>query len=108
MANILYNKSGDPLMVYLKSYQANTTGTPAEGYEIKSITAEPATITIAGSEDGMDSLDILYLIYMADGMIDISDANGTVYRSFKLDRPEYAVYMSDETVILTVEIGAVE
>ena len=30
MANILYNKSGDPLMVYSKSYQANTTGTPTE------------------------------------------------------------------------------
>ena len=30
MANILYNKSGIPLMVYSKSYQANTTGTPAD------------------------------------------------------------------------------
>jgi hypothetical protein len=30
MVNILYNKSGVPLFVYTKSYQANTTETPAE------------------------------------------------------------------------------
>ena len=30
MADILYNKEGTPLLAYGNSYQANTTGTPAE------------------------------------------------------------------------------
>jgi len=30
MADILFNKSGVPLITYGKSYQATTTGTPAE------------------------------------------------------------------------------
>jgi len=30
MADILFNKSGVPLIAYGKSYQATTTGTPAE------------------------------------------------------------------------------
>jgi len=30
MADILFNKSGIPLIAYGKSYQATTTGTPAE------------------------------------------------------------------------------
>ena len=92
-----------------KELVINTTdlvsGYVAEGYVIKRITAEPATLTIAGSNELIDSLNELHLVEMTAQQIDVTGASDTLMRRISLVPPSNAVYLSSDTVMVTIEIA---
>ena len=77
-----------------------TTGDPATGYNVVSVSADPATVTVRGTESfitGTDSIDTQ--------PVDISGAADTVVRSVSLDIPSGAeVTGGGQTVTVTVTI----
>ncbi len=82
-----------------------TTGTPAEGYEVKRISAEPASVQTAGTSELLESLTDLHLIEYATGSIDISGLSSTISRNIRVTKPEGMTYLSDETILVTIEIA---
>lgn len=80
-----------------------TTGTPADGYEVKSITASPTTIIAAGDEDTLSTLQSLFL---ADA-VDVTDHNATFTAEVKIDKPDNIVYLNAESVTLVIDIGPI-
>ena len=93
-----------------KELVINTTdlvsGHVPEGYVIKRITAEPATLTIAGSNELIESLNELHLVEMTAQQIDVTNASDTLMRRISLVPPSGAVYLSSDTVMVTVEIAS--
>jgi len=92
-----------------KSLVINTadlvTGTPAAGYEIRRVSAEPSTVIAAGKASYIASLDELYLPDFTDQKIDVSGLSATVTRSISLIKTTDIYHFSNDTVLITVEIG---
>ena len=82
------------------SLEGITRGTPAAGYRVKSITAAPAYLSVAGSADLLKSLKMLNIA----SKIDIQDAKETMIRSVRIEKPQGALYVSEEAVYVTIEI----
>ncbi|MBQ7455712.1 MAG: hypothetical protein IJS53_04650 [Clostridia bacterium] len=80
------------------------TGSPAEGYSVKRISSEPATLLVAGSDQAMAALTEVHLVEFIDQPIDITGQSGTVTRRLSLSKPNGLTYLSSDTVIVTVEI----
>ena len=87
-----------------KSVPINLTGAiagqPAAGYKIGAITAEPASVLVAGNSTGLEK------ITMADlsGPIDVSGLAETIIRAVKVTKPADSTYISENAVYVTVEI----
>lgn len=77
------------------------TGTPKEGYEIKSVTATPSAILAAGDENALSLLDTLFV----DQALDVTGMDQTFVGEVRIRKPSELVYTSTDTVRLTVEIG---
>lgn len=77
-----------------------TTGEPAEGFAVRSVTASPAYLAVAGNNDLLKSLTKLEI----SGSIDLSGASETLVRAVKVDKPQNAQYMSEDAVYVTIEI----
>lgn len=77
-----------------------TTGKPAAGYRVSAVTADPAYLSIAGSHELIQSLKLLDV----ESPINIEGMSDTLIRSLRILTPPRAVWMSDETVYVTVEI----
>ncbi len=80
-----------------------TTGEPATGYEIKTVTVTPATIVAAGWSANLDVLDTLY----ADTPVDVTGASDSFTEQIRVRRPSELTYLSSDTVTVAVEIGPV-
>lgn len=80
-----------------------TVGEPATGYEIKTVTITPATITAAGWAANLDVLDTLY----ADSPVDVTGASDSFTEQIRVRRPSELTYLSSDTVTVAVEIGPV-
>lgn len=80
-----------------------TRGEPATGYEIKTVTVTPATITAAGWSANLDVLDTLY----ADSYVDVTGASESLTELIRVRRPSELAYLSSDTVTVAVEIGPV-
>ena len=80
-----------------------TTGSPKDGYEVKSITASPSVIIAAGDATALSTLNSLFL----DAAVDLTDRDATFTAEVKVTRPDNIVYMNAETVTLVVDIGPV-
>lgn len=80
-----------------------TKGEPATGYEIKTVTVTPATITAAGWSANLDVLDTLY----ADSYVDVTGASESLTEMIRVRRPSELTYLSSDTVTVAVEIGPV-
>ena len=80
-----------------------TTGTPKKGYEVKSIVIEPAEIRIAFADNDVGALTKIY----PAGSIDITDADAPLIASVTLSRPNGTLYMSDDQIYVTVNIGPI-
>lgn len=78
-------------------------GTPVEGYEVKSVYPTPEVITIAGSGELLDTIDVLY----ANSYVDVSSMSGSFAQTLQLRRPANLAYMSASEVTVLVEIGPV-
>lgn len=77
------------------------TGTPAEGYEIKSITITPDVIIAAGSASSLEALDTLY----PDSQVDVGEMTESFTQQIKVRRPSELNYLSASSVTVAVEIG---
>lgn len=104
----------DSLLVEQALYQTrqltiNTTdltvGTPAQGYVVKRITAEPATLTIAATNQIINALSEIHLVEFISAPIDISDATTIISRNIRLERPAGIAWFSSDTILITVEIA---
>lgn len=81
------------------------TGVPEDGYSIKRISAEPATIVAAGKEVFINSLNELHVVEYIDQPIDITGMNTTITRNISLVKPSDIVYFGNDTVMITIEIA---
>ena len=79
------------------------TGTPAEGYEIKSVSFDPSTVTIA-AEDISQLTD--GLAFLSES-VDVTGLSESFTKVVRLSRPEEYIRLSTEIVHVTVEIGPV-
>ena len=82
-----------------------TSGTPAEGYQIRRVSAEPATLLAAGKNPYIDFLNELHLAEFTDQQIDVSGLTTTVTRNISLAKSNDIVHFSNDTVMITVEIA---
>ena len=78
-------------------------GTPASGYEVKSVSITPEIITVAGSADVLAELDALY----PDSYMDISGLTESINQRLRLRDPGGLAYTSTNTVTVAVEVGPV-
>ncbi|MGI6690212.1 MAG: YbbR-like domain-containing protein [Christensenellales bacterium] len=77
-----------------------TTGQPAPGYHVASVTADPAFVGIAGSSDFIQSLTQADV----DTVINIEGASEPLIRAVKIIRLPNAQYVSEGVVYITVDI----
>ncbi len=80
------------------------TGIPAQGYEVKSVTAQPDTVLLAGEAEDIDGVTLLDL----DSPVDVTGQRETLIRAVRVLRPGNVIFMSDNAVYVTVEIGPAE
>lgn len=79
------------------------TGTPAEGYEVKSVVCEPDIVLAAGRAINLELLDTLY----ANAPVDVTGRTESFQQQVKVRRPTELVYLSADSVTIEVEIGPV-
>lgn len=82
-----------------------TVGEPANGYVIKSVTVEPAAIRAAGTDEWVAGTNALQLSEYVNEKIDVSGAASTIHRSVRIVKRAGLEYLSNETVLITVEIA---
>lgn len=80
-----------------------TTGTPAEGYEIKGISCEPDFVMAAGKAENLALLDTLY----ANATVDVTNRKDSFQQVLKVRRPSELAYLSSDSVTVEVEIGPI-
>jgi len=80
--------------------QVLTTGTPAAGYEVRSVSATPNILVGAGDEVGVSLLDSLFL----EHPVDVTRASESIVVDVKINKPQELVYLSTDSVTLYVEI----
>ena len=79
------------------------TGTPAAGYEVKSVSVDPAAIRAAGTLASLEELQALY----SEATVDVSGRSETFTRQVRVTRPTELAWISQGTVTVTVEIGEI-
>ena len=78
-------------------------GTPAEGYEVKSVTISPETVVAAGPSDTLQELSDIF----AQTQVDVSGKSESFNQAIKLRKPSELVYVSQDSVTVAVTIGSV-
>ena len=74
------------------------TGTPAEGYEIRSVTYTPVSVTASGSSEDLAALDELF----ASSAIDVTGLDESFVRTVKVRKPTELVSLSPDSVTVQV------
>ena len=82
---------------------AVTVGTPAAGYEVKSITATPNLLVAAGDDIGLNALDTLFL----DSAIDVAGKSENFSVEVDIRQPSELVYLSSKSIMFTIEISPI-
>ena len=89
----------------MKAVEINLTGILkgklAEGYEVVSVKADPATVRIAGNAEELEGIKLVDL----SAGIDVSGVSETLIRALRVEKPAGVVHMSDNAVYITVEIA---
>lgn len=80
---------------------ALTTGTPATGYEVKSVTPTPNVLIAAGDETALSALDTLFI----ENAVDVEGRDASFTAEVKVRKPSELVYLSTDSVMLLIEIG---
>ncbi len=78
-----------------------TTGTPAEGFHVVSVTADPTYVSVAGPADFLRSLDLIDV----DTVISIAGVTETLIRAVRVVRPTDAVYVTGDVIYVTVQVA---
>lgn len=79
-------------------------GNPKEGYEIKSVSYSPQTVSVADMDLTSHTGDYVYL----SGTVDVSGLDETIMMPLRVSRPGGFVYISTDIVYVTVEIGPID
>lgn len=79
------------------------TGEVAKGYEIKSIAIEPETVVAAARQENLDVLDTLFI----EAPVDATDRNRSFHEQVRVRRPSELIYLSSDSVTVSVEIGPI-
>ncbi|HSK68271.1 MAG TPA: CdaR family protein [Candidatus Limnocylindria bacterium] len=79
-------------------------GEPAPGFEVKGVTADPETVVLAGEAEDIDGITLVDL----SSPVDVTGQRETIIRAVRVQRPTDVVYLSGNSVYVTVEIGPVE
>lgn len=79
------------------------TGTPASGYEVKGVYVSPSVVTVAGSKDAIEALDLLY----ANNTVDITGREESLNKVLWVRTPATVEYVSTDVVTVAVEIGPI-
>jgi len=79
------------------------SGKPEDGYEIKSVSYMPETVTAAARSMNLDALDTLY----TNSSVDVTGRRETFQAQVRVRRPSELIYLSADTITVTVEIGPV-
>lgn len=82
------------------SSSALIRGTPARGYEVKSVSISPASLRAAGTEEALAAVEQLFI----DAAVDVSGATESFTATVRARKPSELEYLSAETVIVSVEI----
>lgn len=82
-----------------------TIGTPAPGYVVKSVSAEPVSLRVAGEDNWINGVDSLHLAEFVNEKIDVSNVSSSIHRNMRIIKRSGMVYVSQETVLVTIEIG---
>lgn len=86
------------------SQLALMVGTTADGYEVKNVTVTPSSVTIAASQEILDTIDTLFTARS----VDLTGRSVPFTVNLALSRPDNVAYMSTTTVTVAVEIGPAE
>ena len=103
MDSVVLEQSMLPMKTLNLSTVGLVSGTPAEGYEIKSITITPSSVNAAGPEEVLEQLDSIY----ADATVDVTDLTSSINRQIRVRKPSELNYLSQDTVTVAVEIGPI-
>lgn len=91
----------------LKTLELSSTGllrgSPADGYEIKSVSVTPETITVAGASDVLDALDTLY----PESYVDLTGLTESINQRLRLRDPGNLTYTSTNIITVAIEVGPV-
>ena len=69
------------------------------------LSAEPAPVTVAGKQAYISALNELHLAEFVDQQIDVTDLSAPLTRNVALNKPADVVYVSNDTVMITIEIA---
>ena len=75
---------------------ALTSGTPADGYEVKSVTLTPNVLIAAGDETSLNTLDSLF----TEQAVDVAGRNASFTTDIGIRKPSELVYLSADSVML--------
>lgn len=78
-------------------------GEPAEGYEVKSVSASPSTVLAAGDAAALETMDTLF----TDSPVDVSGLSEPLTAEIVLRKPGSLIYLSSDNVTVMVDIGPV-
>ena len=82
------------------SHNALLTGTPAKGYEVKSVSSIPSAVTAAGEAAALDTIDSLFF----DNAISVEGASESFTTEIRLRKPSELNYLSTNSATVFVEI----
>ena len=78
-------------------------GTPAAGYEVKSVTISPETVTASGALENLEDLDLVF----ASSSVDVSGRNESFYEVVSVRKPSNLQTLNPTSVTVSVEIGPI-
>lgn len=78
-------------------------GTPAAGYEVKSVSITPETVTASGLQENLDNLDLVF----ASSSVDVTGRSESFFEVISVRRPSTLQTLNPTSVTVTVEIGPV-
>ena len=80
------------------------SGTPADGYAVRSVVMEPSTVTIAAlSEEVLEDVSAVF----ANSSVSVKNASQSINTSVSLRKPSEIAYVIPERVTVAVEIAPV-
>ena len=82
---------------------ALVSGTPASGYEVKSVTVTPAQVTVAARSAVLDNLGTVY----PEGSVSVDGVTESFTQQVKVRKPSGVVSLSSDSITVAVEIGPV-
>lgn len=101
--SVLVEQQLHPLRTVDINLAGVTKGEPASGYQVVSVSADPSYLSVAGSAELLKSLKVLDLT----GRIDIDGAKESLIRAVRVERPQGALYVSEDAVYVSVQIAPV-